>query len=117
MPPAYRNNPRRVDSLRTKLLAALACALATMSANGQARAAPCSFETQGEGRVAAVIDARSFRLEDGREIRLAGIEPISADAAKRTAALSAIFAGPDVPLPAARGAPDRDGRQRGVVFV
>ena len=93
MPPAYRNNPRRVDRLRTTLLAALACVLATTSANDQARAAPCSFEPQGEGRVAAVIDARSFRLEDGREIRLAGIEPISADAARRTAALSAVIGG------------------------
>src|SRR5437764_7821094 len=96
MPPAYRNNPRRVDRLRTTLLAALACVLATTSANDQARAAPCSFEPQGEGRVAAVIDARSFRLEDGREIRLAGIEPISADAARRTAALSAVIGGRDV---------------------
>ena len=40
-----------------------------------ARAAACSFEAQGEGRVAAVTDARGFRLEDGREVRLAGIEP------------------------------------------
>src|SRR5262245_45848277 len=93
MPPAYRNNPRLVDRLRTTLLAALACALATISANGHARAAPCSFETQGEGRVAAVIDARSFRLSDGREIRLAGIEYVSADAAKRTATFAAIISG------------------------
>ena len=45
-------------------------------AAGPAVAAGCSFEPQGEGRVAAVIDARSFRLQDGREIRLAGIEPV-----------------------------------------
>jgi endonuclease YncB( thermonuclease family) len=117
MPPAYRNNPRLVDRLRTTLLAALACALATISANGHARGAPCSFETQGEGRVTAVIDARSFRLRDGREIRLAGIESVSADAAKQTAALSAIISGRDVTLRADDDAPDRYGRQTAFVFV
>ncbi len=35
-----------------------------------ASAAACLFEPQGEGRVTAVTDARGFRLEDGREIRL-----------------------------------------------
>ena len=34
-----------------------------------AMAAPCWFQPQGEGRVAAIIDARSFRLGDGREIK------------------------------------------------
>jgi hypothetical protein len=34
-------------------------------------AAGCSFAPQREGRVAAVLDARGFRLEDGREVRLA----------------------------------------------
>src|SRR3979490_816323 len=53
-----------------------------------ASAAGCAFEPQGEGRVAAVIDARTFRLEDGREIRLAGIEPIVAGKPKDTPAFS-----------------------------
>ena len=56
-------------------------------------AAGCAFEPQGEGRVAAVIDARTFRLDDGREIRLAGIEPATPDKAKAAAALSAIVWG------------------------
>ena len=43
---------------------------------GPVTAAGCAFEAQGEGRVAAVIDARTFRLQDGREVRLAGIEPV-----------------------------------------
>ena len=47
-------------------------------------AAGCSFEPQGEGRVAAIIDARTFRLEDGREVRLAGIEPVATEKARRT---------------------------------
>ena len=44
-------------------------------------AADCALEPQGEGRVAAVVDGRSLRLEDGREIRLAGIERGGADRA------------------------------------
>jgi endonuclease YncB( thermonuclease family) len=88
-----------------------------MLAAGTALAAPCSFEVQGEGRVAAVIDARSFRLTDGREIRLAGIVPVSPEATKRTAALSALVAGRDVMLRADDDAPDRYGRQSAFVFV
>src|SRR5438045_9544065 len=84
-----------MNRTQTVLLAALACALAAI-ASDRARAASCSFEAQGEGRVASIIDARSFRLTDGREIKLAGIEPVSADAAKRTAAVSALVAGRDV---------------------
>ena len=82
-----------------------------------ALAAPCSFEPQGEGRVAAVIDARSFRLTDGREIRLAGVEPVSLEAARRTMALSGIIAGRDVILRGVDDAPDRYGRQTAFVFV
>ncbi len=82
-----------------------------------ALAAPCSFEPQGEGRVAAVIDARSFRLTDGREIRLAGVEPVSLEAARRTVALSGIIAGRDVILRGVDDAPDRYGRQTAFVFV
>ena len=43
-------------------------------AGQSAFASPCQFESQSEGRVTA-IDARSLRLDDGREIRLTGIEP------------------------------------------
>jgi endonuclease YncB( thermonuclease family) len=34
----------------------------------------CRFEPAGTGKVRAITDGRSFTLEDGREIRLAGIE-------------------------------------------
>jgi endonuclease YncB( thermonuclease family) len=84
---------------------------------GLAHAAGCAFETLGEGRVAAVIDARSFRLHDGREIRLAGIEPADADKAKDSAALAALVGGRDVTLHGADDAPDRYGRQTAFVFV
>jgi endonuclease YncB( thermonuclease family) len=75
----------------------------------------CNFEAQGEGRVAAVIDARSFRLDDGREVRLSGIEP--ADKAKGAAALSAILIGRDVTLRGGDDTPDRYGRQPAFVFL
>jgi endonuclease YncB( thermonuclease family) len=87
-----------------------------MVAATRATAAGCSFETQGEGRVAAVIDARTIRLDDGREVRLAGIVPSSQDKTK-TAALAAIVAGRDVTLRGDDDAPDRYGRQPAFVFL
>jgi endonuclease YncB( thermonuclease family) len=77
------------------------------------------FETQGRGHVAEVIDGRSLRLEDGREIRLAGIEPVASGSGKaeRAAALSAIIAGKDIILRGADDTPDRYGRQAAFVFL
>ncbi|MCJ9731597.1 nuclease, partial [Bradyrhizobium sp. PRIMUS42] len=63
-------------------------------ASPAALAAPCQFESQGEGRVASIVDARSVRLDDGREIRLAGIEPT----ATTKQALASLLAGRDVTL-------------------
>jgi endonuclease YncB( thermonuclease family) len=80
-------------------------------------AAGCSFEAQGEGRVAAVIDARTFRLEDGREVRLAGIEPIASQQSSRIPALSAIVTGREVTLRGQDDTPDRYGRQPAFVFL
>jgi len=82
-------------------------------------AAGCSFEPQGEGRVAAVIDARTLRLQDGREIRLAGIETIMSGKAATNAApaLSAIVAGRDVTLSGEDDTPDRYGRQPAFAFL
>ena len=84
-----------------------------LTATGPALAGPCSFEPQGEGRVSAIIDARTFRMDDGREVRLAGIET----PADGSAALSALVAGRDVSLRGATDAPDRYGRQAAFVFV
>ncbi len=79
----------------------------------------CSFEPQGEGRVAAVIDARTFRLQDGREVRLAGIEPVAAEKenANPTSALAATLMGRDVTLRGEDDTPDRYGRQPAFVFL
>jgi len=91
--------------------------VAVVTAAGPASAASCAFEPQGEGRVSAVIDAHSFHLEDGRDVRLAGIVPVFPEkpGAGRTQALTAILAGRDVRLDGEDDAPDRYGRQ--VAFV
>lgn len=91
-------------------ISALACAT-------NAAAADCLLEPQGEGRVAAIIDWRSFRLEDGREVRLAGIERAAPGQAAGSAALAAIVAGRDVTLHGDDDSPDRYGRQPAFVFV
>ena len=97
---------------------ALPCGLMLVGvAAGPAMAAGCAFESQGEGRVAAVIDSRTFRLQDGREVRLAGIEPVVAEKAKRTSALTAIVAGREVKLRGEDDTPDRYGRQPAFVFL
>jgi len=89
------------------------------TAFGPARAAGCAFAPQGEGRVAAIIDARSFRLEDGSEVRLAGIEPVLSEQtnANRASALAAIVAGREVTLSGEDDTPDRYGRQPALVFL
>jgi endonuclease YncB( thermonuclease family) len=100
-----------------RLLAAALAMCGLMLGGGPAVAAECSFEPQGEGRVAAVIDARTFRLQDGREVRLAGIEPVAGEAANRTSALAAIVMGREVRLSGEDDTPDRYGRQPAFVFL
>ena len=95
-------------------MAALACcALLLTGASGGACAAACLFGPIGEGRVAEITDARSFRLDDGREIRLAGIETAGTD----KAALAAMLFGQDVTLRALDDTPDRYGRQSAFAFL
>jgi endonuclease YncB( thermonuclease family) len=111
MSPAYSRNPVR------RLTTAALAVLASLAAITPAFAASCAFESQGEGRVTAIVDARSFRLSDGREIKLAGIEPVSADAARGTAALSALLAGREIMMRGDDDAPDRYVRQTAFVFI
>jgi endonuclease YncB( thermonuclease family) len=91
--------------------------LLLLSATARANAAGCAFEPQGEGRVVAVIDARTIRLDDGREVRLAGIVPIASDKTKAAAALTAVVSGREVTLRGEDDAPDRYGRQPAFVFL
>lgn len=76
-------------------------------------AAPCQFEAQGEGRVAGIVDARSVRFDDGREIRLTGIEATSTT----KQALTSLLVGRDVTLRSTDDTPDRYGRQGALVFI
>jgi endonuclease YncB( thermonuclease family) len=93
--------------------------LLLLTAVDPAIAAGCAFAPQGEGRVTEIIDARSFRLADGRDVILAGIEPATSNDSKtnQSAALSAIIAGHDVTLAGNDDMPDRYGRQPAFVFV
>lgn len=95
----------------------MVASLLLLSAGTPAMSTGCTFEPQGEGRVAAVIDARTFRLDDGREVRLAGIVPAVADRTKAIAALSAIITGRDVTLRGEDDTPDRYGRQPAFAFL
>ena len=105
-------------SRRYTLLAACAAPLLLMLASaGPTGAAECLLEPQGEGRVTAIVDTRSLRLDDGREIRLAGIERGGADGASGKAALAAIAVGREVTLHGNDDTPDRYGRQGAFVFV
>ncbi len=74
---------------------------------------PCQFEAQGEGHVAAIVDARSVRLDDGREVRLAGIEAT----ATTKQALTSLLVGRDVTLGGTDDTPDRYGRQGALLFI
>jgi endonuclease YncB( thermonuclease family) len=88
-------------------------------AAGPALAAGCAFEPQGEGRVVAIIDSRTFRLQDGREVILAGIELVAAVKADagRAPALAALVAGREVTLSGEDDAPDRYGRQPAFAYL
>jgi len=89
------------------------CTTASMS-----HAAPCMLAEQGDGHVSDIIDARSFRLADGREIKLAGIEaPPPEQQAASVRELSAVLRDRDVALRGDDDGPDRYGRQQAFVWV
>lgn len=107
---------------------AVAGALLVFLASGGTRAdeAPCPREIIGEGIVKSVPDGQSLVLEDGREIRLAGIEtplsPRATDPAAGVAlasrgALEELAAGAPVVLRKLGEPHDRYGRIEAHVFV
>jgi endonuclease YncB( thermonuclease family) len=98
-----------------RIKAAFAAIALLVAATDIAAAAGCEFEPQGEGRVTAVTDGRSFRLQDGREIRLAGIAPAASEEPTRGKTLATMLIGREVRLRGEDDAPDRYGRQ--VAFV
>ena len=81
-----------------------------------APASACDLPQQGDGRVAAVIDARTLRLDDGRDVRLTGIAPLlNDDAVVATTLLTALVTGRTVTIHSDSDTPDRYGRQRGLL--
>ena len=53
---------RNFDGTKANARSSFSSCSAFIGLAASAHAAPCTFEAQGEGRVAAVIDARTFRL-------------------------------------------------------
>ena len=95
---------------------ALGATVLLAGAASGASASPCAFEPQGEGHISDIIDARSFSLQDGREVRLAGIEPVLREGASGQA-LTKILGSRDVALRGEDDTPDRYGRQYAFVFL
>jgi endonuclease YncB( thermonuclease family) len=92
------------------------------------RANACRLESVGTGKVAAIADGRSFLLDDGREIRLPGIEvppaPLAGETGARAqaglaarAALEKILASQTVELRQSVRAIDRYGRALAHAYV
>jgi endonuclease YncB( thermonuclease family) len=91
--------------------------IAALTVAASSAFAACDVELQGEGRVAAVVDARTLRLDDGREVRLSALE-IPAEAGDKAASfLSNLSAGQNVTLHGKDDAPDRYGRQPAFVWI
>jgi hypothetical protein len=100
---------------RSLLLGALLCGV-SFGATDPSLAAGCEFEPRGGGVVSAVIDARTFRLDDGRDIRLAGVETAPDESGDRHPVLATLV-GRHVTLRSENGEPDRYGRQSAFVFL
>jgi endonuclease YncB( thermonuclease family) len=89
---------------------ALACVLAVLPvAFARAEKTSCAPEVIGAATVRTVADGRTLTLNDGREVRLAGIEVPTGDAAR--AALAGAVAGQTVTLARLGPAFDRYGRR------
>jgi endonuclease YncB( thermonuclease family) len=97
------------------------------AASAAQAASACAFGTAETARVAAVVDGRGLRLEDGREVRIAGIEvpplpgpgesgPAAEAALAAKAALAALVDGRLVVLRDVPAKPDRYGRFPAQVF-
>ncbi|WP_245286903.1 thermonuclease family protein [Bradyrhizobium sp. Tv2a-2] len=104
----------RVERVRARVLV---LGLVALGSATTPCAASCAPPDLGGGHVAEIVDGRSFRLDDGREIRLAGIEPAGTTKADRVSALAAVLADHDVSLRGADDAPDRYGRQAAFVYL
>ncbi|HEX2512973.1 MAG TPA: thermonuclease family protein, partial [Xanthobacteraceae bacterium] len=90
------------------MITALSAAFFTLAAKAEDRAA-CISATLGTFETGGVIDARTFKLRDGREVLLAGIEVPSGRISAK-ASLERLLAAGTVVLKQAESASDRYGR-------
>lgn len=105
-----------VSMIRRRIFLLLVTAWTVTLAVPAARAA-CDSPVQGAGQIAAILDARTLRLDDGREVRLSGIEiPKSAEVAG-AAWLRDHALKQTITLRGADDAPDRYGRQHAFVVL
>ncbi len=110
----------RMTSRLRLLQGAFRSAILIAALGGLPARAACTFEILKQGHVAAIIDARTFKLEDGQEIRLAGVEfsGSTAPAVRRDGALlEQLLLNRDVTLRGPSAKPDRYGRLVGLAFA
>jgi endonuclease YncB( thermonuclease family) len=108
------------DHLRRLGLAAVWFLVLTVAGPARGEDTSCVGEVIASGIVRAVIDGRTFVLEDGREVRLAAIEvprlpPAEGHAARAT--LEHLVLGQQVFVQRLGATPDRYGRLIGHVFT
>jgi micrococcal nuclease len=112
--------------VRWRSLLALASAIVGLAGEARSQLRPataegCRLQTAGNGKVGGVLDGRSFALDDGRLVRLPGIEvPIlgrpgeqdahAAAAIAAREALAAILQGKNIELRRSTASVDRYGR-------
>jgi endonuclease YncB( thermonuclease family) len=113
--PAMLPMTARRPFMRDFLFGALLCGI-SLGATAPSFATGCEFELRGEGVVSAVIDARTFRLDDGRDVRLAGVEMTPEESADHRPAIAELI-GRHVILRGESEDPDRYGRQSAFVFL
>jgi len=87
----------------------------------------CDFDVLGHGHVAVIIDDKTIGLDDGQEVRLAGIEPASSlrrldensapPARPDTTALEQLLVDREVTLRGPSAKPDRYGRLVAFAYV
>jgi endonuclease YncB( thermonuclease family) len=116
-----RSSPVAPRRLLWVLVAALAaCATGARAESfGTALAGGCKLETMGTGVVNSVVDGRTITLDDGRTVRLAGIEVEPPQAPGETArrALAELVLGRTIELRNARAETDRYGRSIAHLFA
>ncbi len=97
--------------MRCEALTRSCLGLALLLAATSARAGTCDLPLQGEARISAVLGARTLRLDDGREIRLAGLAALPPHHGARARLTLEKLVGESVTLHGETDAPDRYGRQ------